>query len=185
MEIIVEGPESFANDSYTQLLERTLVDMGITTSIEKVKMIIRPAEPLFIISIRTRKAGGSRMVSEISTIEEKEGGTFIAINDENFAPRLLSLLWRTFGRERIEQVTRLEIFAKGATAKDIESLKLDPEEELKKKLLDAVWRILPEGLKVRHEVASETSMTITSTERTLTPEQIALGVATEKEMEAP
>ncbi|MGD0817326.1 MAG: methanogenesis marker 17 protein [Methanomassiliicoccales archaeon] len=184
MEITVEGPESFANGSYTQLLERTLVDMGITTSIEKVKMIIRPADPLFIISIRTRKAGGSRMVSEISTIEEKEGGTFIAINDENYAPRLLSLLWRTFGRERIEQITRLEIFAKGTTAKEIESLRLDPEEELKKKLLDVIWRLLPEGFKVRHEVASEMCMTITATERTLTPEQIALGVATQKEMEA-
>jgi len=55
------------------------------------------------------------MVSEIATIEEKEGGTFLSINDENFAPRLLSLLWRTFGRERIEQITRLEIFAKGTT----------------------------------------------------------------------
>jgi hypothetical protein len=32
-------------------------------------------------------------------------------------------------------------------------------------------------------VASETAMTITATERTLTPEQIALGVATQKEME--
>ena len=184
MEIIVEGPESFANDSYTQLLERTLVDMGITTSIDKVKLIIRPAEPLFIVSIRTRKAGGSRLVSEISTIEEKEGGTFISINDENYAPRLISLLWRTFGRERVEQITRLEILAKGTTAKEIETLRLDPEEELKKKLLDAVWRLLPEGFKVRHEVASETAMTITATERTLTPEQIALGLATQKEMEA-
>ncbi len=184
MEIIVEGPESFADDSYTQLLERTLVDMGITTSIDKVKLIIRPAEPLFIVSIRTRKAGGSRLVSEISTIEEKEGGTFISINDENYAPRLISLLWRTFGRERVEQITRLEILAKGTTAKEIETLRLDPEEELKKKLLDAVWRLLPEGFKVRHEVASETAMTITATERTLTPEQIALGLATQKEMEA-
>jgi len=184
MEIIVEGPESFANDSYRQLLERTLVDMGITTSIDKVKLIIRPAEPLFIVSIRTRKAGGSRLVSEISTIEEKEGGTFISINDENYAPRLISLLWRTFGRERVEQITRLEILAKGTTAKEIETLRLDPEEELKKKLLDAVWRLLPEGFKVRHEVASETAMTITATERTLTPEQIALGMATQKEMEA-
>jgi putative methanogenesis marker protein 17 len=184
MEIIVEGPESFANDSYTQLLERTLVDMGITTSIDKVKLIIKPAEPLFIVSIRTRKAGGSRLVSEISTIEEKEGGTFISINDENYAPRLISLLWRTFGRERVEQITRLEILAKGTTAKEIETLRLDPEEELKKKLLDAVWRLLPEGFKVRHEVASETAITITATERTLTPEQIALGMATQKEMEA-
>ena len=184
MEIIAEGPESFANDSYTQLLERTLVDMGITTSIERVRMIIRPAEPLFIISIRTRNAGGSRMVSEIATIEEKEGGAFLTINDENYAPRLLSLLWRTFGRDRIEQITRLEIFAKGATGRDIESLKLDPEEELKKKLLDAVWRLLPEGFKVRHEVMTEVAMTITATERTLTPEQIALGVQTHREMEA-
>jgi len=184
MEIIVEGPESFANDSYTQLLERTLVDMGITTSIDKVKLIIKPAEPLFIVSIRTRKAGGSRLVSEISTIEEKEGGTFISINDENYAPRLISLLWRTFGRERVEQITRLEILAKGTTAKEVETLRLDPEEELKKKLLDAVWRLLPEGFKVRHEVVSETAMTITATERTLTPEQIALGMATQKEMEA-
>ncbi len=184
MEIIVEGPESYANDSYKLLLERTLVDMGITTSIEKVKLIIRPSEPLFIISIRMRKAGGSRMVSDIATIEEKEGGTFLTINDENYAPRLLSLLWRHFGRERIEQITRMEIFTKGSTASEIESLKLDPEEELKKKLLDAIWRLLPEGFKVRHEVASENSMTITATERTLTAEQIALGMATQNEMEA-
>jgi hypothetical protein len=71
------------------------------------------------------------MVSDIATIEEKDGGTFLTIVDENFAPRLLSMLWRTFGRERIEQVTRLEIFAKGTAVTDIESLKLDPEEELK------------------------------------------------------
>jgi putative methanogenesis marker protein 17 len=180
----VEGPESFANESYSLLLERTLVDMGITTSIENVKMIIRPAEPLFIISVRMRKAGGSRTVAEIATIEEREGGTFLSINDENYAPRLLSMLWRTFGRERIEQLTRLEIFAKGTTAKELETLRLDPEEELKKKILDVVWRLLPEGFKVRHEVASELCMTITATERTLTPEQIALGMATQKEMEA-
>jgi putative methanogenesis marker protein 17 len=183
MEIIAEGPESFANASYTELLERTLVDMGITTSIEKVKMIIHPSEPLFIISIRVRKAGGSRLVNDIAVIEEKDGGTFITIVDENYAPRLLSMLWRTFGRERIEQITRLEILAKGTAPAEIETLKLDPEEEMKKKLLDAVWRLLPEGFKVRHEVASETTMTITATERTLTPEQIALGVATHKEME--
>ena len=55
---------------------------------------------------------------------------------------------------------------------------------MKKKLLDAVWRLLPEGFKVRHEVMSEVTMTITATERTLTPEQIALGVQTHREMEA-
>jgi len=74
MEVIAEGPESFANDSYSLLLERTLVDMGITTSIEKVKMIIRPSEPLFIISIRTRKAGGSAWSPRSPPSRRRKGG---------------------------------------------------------------------------------------------------------------
>ncbi len=74
MEIIAEGPESFANDSYTLLLERTLVDMGITTSIEKVQVDhpIRPSRSSSYPSA-PGKAGGSRMVSEISH-HRGEGG---------------------------------------------------------------------------------------------------------------
>ncbi len=30
----------------------------------------------------------------------------LSITDETFAPRVLALLWKTFGRERVEQLTR-------------------------------------------------------------------------------
>ncbi|HOE53328.1 MAG TPA: methanogenesis marker 17 protein [Methanomassiliicoccales archaeon] len=169
----LEGTERYALESYQWLLERILIDMGITTMVERVRLIIRPDQTLFIISMRIKQAGSKRPVSDIADMEAQEGGTFITIKDESYAPRLLASLWRMYGRERVQQLTRLEIFVDGVPVEELSDLKLDPEEEVRSQLLDAMWRLLPEGLKVRNEYYNDNVMTIVATEHGMTVDFLA------------
>ncbi len=184
MEIIVEGPDDWGNEAYESLLNRVLVDLGVTTSVERVKMIIEPEGPLFLISLVTRKAAGTRNLTEVARLEEKSNGTRITITNESYAPRILSALWRVYGRDRIDQLTRLEIMAQGLFQEDLKGLKLDPGEELREKVLDALWRVLPEGFKVRYRLVDEEVLTIASTEHSMKDEWKKLAREVHEEMEA-
>jgi putative methanogenesis marker protein 17 len=184
MKVEVEGTEKYGTDSYVELFNGILLDVGLTRMVEAVKFVIRPSDPLFLISIRTRKAVGLVTVSEIADVTDTEGGTMVTIRDETYAPTLISLLWRKYGRERIEQLTRLELFCKGIPEKEISELGLDPGEELKSKVLDTVWRLLPEGFKIRHNISSENVMTVVATEHEMKAEWLKLAERVHADMGA-
>jgi len=173
VEFELEGTEQYALESYQWMLERILMEMGISTMVERVRFVIRPDQTLFIISMRIKQSGSKRPVYDIAEMESQEGGTFITIKDESYAPRLLSSLWKLYGRERVQQLTRLEIFVEGVPVEDLSDMKLDPEEEVRSQLLDAMWRLLPEGLKVRNEYYNDNVMTIVATEHGMTVDFIA------------
>ena len=147
-------------------------------------MVIEPEKPLFLISIRTRQARTAVKVSEIASLEDRDRNAYINITEESYAPALLALLWKRFGRERIEQLTRLEILCHGIPMADVEGLELDPGQELKKELLDAVWRLMPEGFKVHHNILTETVMTVVATEHEMKQEFIAAAEKMHQDMEA-
>lgn len=184
MNIQVEGTDDYGNSVYGELFERILIDLGLSNRVEQARMIIRPEAPLFLISVRTRKARTIVSVSEIASIEDKDAGTFLTITNESYAPTLLALLWKRFGRERIEQLSRLEVLCKGVPRAEIEVLTLDPGQELKKEVIDAVWRLLPEGFKVRHNILSDMVLTIVATEHTMQKEFIELAQKVHGETEA-
>lgn len=170
MEVIIEGRDEWGDSSYEALFRRILLDLGITRSIDAVRMIIRIDLPLFLISLKTRQVSGERRLQEIAELEKRPRGTRITITDESYAPRVLSLLWRVYGRERIEQVSRLEIMALGVEDEELSDLVINPEEELRTKVLDAVWRLLPEGFKVRYNLTSGGVITIATTEHEMRDE---------------
>jgi putative methanogenesis marker protein 17 len=184
MNITVEGSEEYGNSIYGELFDRILIDLGLANRIEDVKMIIEPEKPLFLISVRMRQARTAVKVSDICSITPREGNTYMVINNESYAPALLALLWKQFGRDRIEQLTRLEVLTHGIPPEKLQDLTLDPGEELKKEVLDAIWRLLPEGFKTRHNLYSEKVMTIASTEHDMKPEFVKLAESVHQEMVA-
>ncbi len=183
MELKVEGTEEFANESYATLFERILVDVGLQTAIDRVHMIIRPEDPIFIISIKARKTSALTPVKEVAVVEAKDGNAILGITDEHFAPRLLALLWRTYGRERVTQLNRSEIIINGA-GEEVAELTLDPEEELRQRLLDIVWRLLPEGLKIRHDIVTGDILTVAATEHGMNKDFVGMAEKLHHEMEA-
>lgn len=170
MEIIAEGTDKEGAESYAHIFEHILLEMGITTVLDKVYMLVRPSDPLFVISVKMRKASGAKPVNEIAELEDKEGGVMINITDENYAPRLLALLWKTFGRERVEQLTRYEVYVTGVNRTVFWDMSIDPEEELRAQVLDAIWKLVPEGLKIRHTYSSPDVLTIANTEHGFQPD---------------
>jgi len=184
MNIKVEGTEQYGNEVYAKLFERILIDLGLTNRVEAARMIIKPEAPLFLVSIRTRQARSTVKIKEItSTLEQRGSDSYMVIAEESYAPALLAMLWKRYGRERIEQITRLELLVKGIKVAELEGLELNPGHELKKDMLDAVWRLLPEGFKVRHNLFSDTVLTIAATEHVMEPEWIVLAEKVHHEME--
>lgn len=175
MNIQVEGSEEFGNEVYVELFERILIDLGLTNRVEGAKLLIYPEKHLFIVSVRMRQARTSVKLDEVADVTDRDGNAYLVIRNESYAPPLLALLWKQFGRERIEQLSRLEILAHGIPPKTIQNLQISPGEELRKEVLDAIWRLLPEGFKVRHNLFDDNVMTIISTEHTMEEESVRMG----------
>lgn len=182
MNIQVEGSEEYGNEVYVELFERILIDLGLTNRVEGAKLLIYPEKHLFIVTVRMRQARTAVKVNEVADVSDREGNAFLVIRNESYAPALLALLWKQFGRERIEQLSRLEILAHGVTTERIEGLQISPGEELRKEVLDAIWRLLPEGFKVRHNLFDENVMTIVSTEHTMDDEFLQMGEEAHEQM---
>ena len=184
MRVIVEGQEDWGNQSYDELFRRILLDLGITRMVDEVHMIIEPENSFFLISLRVRASTGAKSVTEVAKVEQKSEGTMLTITNEVFAPRLLAMLWRDYGRQRVDQLSRYELMVRGVKAEELAELMLDPGEELKQKILDAVWRLLPEGLKVRHNIYTEGVLTIAATEHNMTQDWKDLAEKIHAEMES-
>ena len=182
MNIQVEGSEEYGNAVYVELFERILVDLGLTNRVEGARLLIYPEKHLFIVSVRMRQARTSVKVDEVVDVSDRDGNAFLVIRNESYAPALLALLWKQYGRERIEQLSRLEILAHGIKPNKIESLQISPGEELRKEVLDAIWRLLPEGFKVRHNLFGDDVMTIISTEHTMEDEFLRMGAKAHERM---
>ena len=74
--------------------------------------------------------------------------TFIRIKDEKYLPELLKKLWEIEGRNKIHQPSRFEVIIDDPQVKLEGMVVHDPEEDLKKKVYDAIFRIIPEGFRV-------------------------------------
>lgn len=164
--------ESFAYQNFDAIFKQTLQDLGVNRSVEHYRIIANAGAPFFIISIKFGRARSAIKVPDMAQLNDHTGGTAITIIDENWAPALLTKLWQNYGRDRVEQLTRHEILVHGATMEEVERMELDPGEELRVKLLDAVWRVFPEGFTVRYDIVDDKAMTIIGTEHDMKEEWI-------------
>ena len=86
------------------------------------------------------------------------------IDNENYLPNILKLLWRQFSRDEIYQPNRYQLEIKG----DYTALKSevvdDPHSNLQRRIYDAVFRILPEGFKIIKDLSTEDIVTVVATD---------------------
>ncbi len=159
MEIKVEGGDDFASASYTNVCNNVFRDVGLRSNIDRVYMYCNAAEHVFIISIKIGRAPSSVKVWDITLRE----GNKLRITKEEYAPKLLALLWDKYG-ERVQQEGRLIIrfeLEEEEVAKLNELVVYDPREDLTVRMLDGIDRILPEGARVRYPIPSAPGQGIT------------------------
>lgn len=177
-----EEDESFAYQNFDTIFRQILQELGVSRSVEAFRIMADPDEPYFLIAMKLGRARSAVRVLDMAQLDSHADGTSITITDEGWAPALLTKLWQRYGRDRVEQLTRFELLVRGATVEELSDLELDPGEELKTKLLDAVWRLFPEGFKVRYELADDKAMTIIGTEHDMKEKWIELARRVQQEM---
>ncbi|RJS74080.1 methanogenesis marker 17 protein [Methanophagales archaeon] len=171
MEIKVEGGGEFANASYTSVCNDVFRDVGLRSNIERVYMYCNAAEHVFIISIKIGRVPSPVKVWDVTLRE----GDKLRITKEEYAPKLLALLWDRYG-ERVQQESRLIIrfeLEEEEVAKLNELVVYDPKEDLTVRMLDGIDRILPEGARVRYPIPfaeGQEGMTIIASENPISDE---------------
>ncbi|CDG65383.1 MAG: hypothetical protein PWQ15_326 [Methanobacterium sp.] len=146
----VECYDESGSEVYDMILRHILQEVQIGRAINDVQIYVDPREPVFIIVVKYEKAAPPVVLEDFAEYkydpEANEG--FIKIKDENYLPELLKKLWELEGRNKIHQPSRFEVVIDDPQTK-LEGLVVhNPEEDLKKKIYDALFRIIPEGFRV-------------------------------------
>ncbi|MCC7551684.1 MAG: methanogenesis marker 17 protein [Methanobacterium sp.] len=146
----VECYDENGREVYDMILRQILQDIQIVRAVNDVRIYIDPREPVFIIALQYMKTAPPVVLEDFAEYEydAEANETFIRIKDENYLPELLKKLWEVEGRNKIHQPSRYEVIIDDPQVK-LEGLVVhDPEEDLKKKIYDALFRIIPEGFRV-------------------------------------
>lgn len=148
--MIVESYDKNGAKVYEMVIRQTLQDLQLSRAIRDMKVFTDPREPVFIIVIQYEKAAPPITINDFTEYEYKkeEHKLYMRVKDETYLPELLKKLWEIEGRENIQQPSRDEIIISNPKAK-LEGIPIhDPMEDLKKKVYDAIFRIIPEGFRV-------------------------------------
>lgn len=148
--MIVESYDKSGAEVYEMVIRQILQDLQLSRAIRDIKVFTDPREPVFIIVIKYEKAASPVTIDDFTEYEynKEENNIFIRVKDETYLPELLEKLWEMEGREKIQQPSRYEIIINNPKA-NLKGIAIhDPAEDLKKKIYDAIFRIIPEGFKV-------------------------------------
>ncbi|MFA6709774.1 MAG: methanogenesis marker 17 protein [Candidatus Methanomethylophilaceae archaeon] len=170
MEIEVTGTDEYGNEAYRTLLDTIMNDVGKAQIIEKVKLVLEPEIPMFIFSLKLVNEPGIKTIADAADFRSEGSELHMSISDERYAPQILSLLWKRYGRANVDQQTRFDILVHGGDEKEVSEMVVDTGEETKKEVIGALWRVLPEGIKARHNISEGSVITILATEEIVKPE---------------
>jgi putative methanogenesis marker protein 17 len=148
--IVVDCPDSMGKELYELITRRTLEDLALAGSVELVHILIRTEVPLFIIKIKYREFVGRNSLGELSRIIERPNGVRIILESEVDLGDTLKSLWNIFGRDKVEQIGRMEVNVLGVKSEEIKQIKIRGKTlDISVKINELAARIIPEGFRAR------------------------------------
>lgn len=182
MQVDVVGPDEYGNAAYGKLFENIVGDIGKTFMIKGSKLVLMPELPFFAFSVILRNAPGNKIVSDAASFRPEGSDLYVTISNERYAPEILTILWKKYGRDRVIQQSRFDILVTNAEEKDIRDLVISSGEEVIQEMLGAFWRALPEGIRVRETFVDGKVITVMAVEEIMTPENLKMAKELHEEM---
>ncbi|MFA5486483.1 MAG: methanogenesis marker 17 protein [Candidatus Methanomethylophilaceae archaeon] len=170
MNIEATGTDPYGCEAYEDLFRVIMSDIGKGILIDEARMMLRPEVPLFIFSVMLKAEPDNKTISDAASLRKEGDDVFITISDERYAPSILSQLWKRYTRARVDQQTRFDIVIEGADMDEVAAIEISSGEETKKEILGAIWRSMPEGIRVRFNQTDGRVLTIMATEEIVRPE---------------
>ncbi len=187
-DLLMEPLEVFTVDSedregaakYREVISDILSDLNLVRAIGRLKVFIDPKAPVFIIVGVFRPGLAKLTLGDVADISSVNEGLLVSVREELYASKALGKLWSRYGRENIVQTDRAAVIVpvQGDFARqmdDVSSIVVyDPQEELKKNVIDALIRITPEGFRVRKHFIDEHMLAFIASEDPIKPEWIEM-----------
>ncbi len=175
MDIEITGGDAYGNDAYAMLFDDIMSDLNKAVLIDKVRLVLEPATPLFVFSIILRTEPTPKTVADVATVRTDVSGVHVTITQERYAPDILRELWARYGRKAVYQQTRFDLDVAGAKEADVNAIVVASGEEDRREIMGALWRTIPEGIKNRKTLISGNVITVVASEEILLPEMIERG----------
>ncbi len=169
----VESNDPDGAKVYDMIIRQIFQDLVLPPSIADMRAYVNPDEVVFIIAIKMRKTSQHITLNEVANVsyDNVEDKTTVLIDDENFLPNILKKLWLEEGRENVHQPSRYVIKLNGN--KDVSSYVVDdPYKNLKRRVYDAIFRIVPEGFKIMKDISRDDIVAIVATDELIKDEWV-------------
>ena len=153
--MLVECYDEKGAEVYEMIIKQIFQDLVLGPAVEDLKAFANPDEAVFILAIKMKKTSGVIKFGDVAnfTYDKNNNVTKIFIENENYLPDLLRVLWRRYSRDELYQPTRYNIDLDG-NQMELEDLVVDdPHSNLQRRIYDAIFRILPEGFKIIKDVS--------------------------------
>jgi len=176
----VESEDQEGARKYREVISDILSDLNLVRAIGRLKVYIDPRAPVFIIVGLFRPGLARLTLGDVADISSVNEGLLVSVREELYASKALGKLWSKYGRENIAQTDRAAAIVpvRGDFARqmdDISSIVVyDPQEELKKNVIDALLRITPEGFRVRKHYIDEHMLAFIASEDPIKPEWLEI-----------
>ncbi len=172
-ETVVTGTDEYGNERYKQLYEELLFDVGKLAAIEKSYLVLKPKEPLFIVSVKMKARPAAKKIGDVASTRSERDTIYVSISDEMYAPGILKALWDTYGRDNVQQLDRFDISVKGAkNSFEVDAIDVESHEHPVQEILGALYRVLPEGIRNRRTFSDSDVVTVVATEEIMKPAYI-------------
>lgn len=172
----VDSTEPVGGQLYRRIASTVITDHNLLKVLERLRIFIDPAIPIFIAVGITRTVPRTITVSDLAGVTFDEQKITLSIADETYLANLLQFLWKEYGKDHVNQPDRftIEIKISGDAAESgIEDLAVaDPSEGLYKDLIYSMQVICPEGFKVKKQNFNNGRFWFVASENTL-PEDVS------------
>lgn len=144
----VECYDEVGAEVYDTLLRHALQELKLARAINAVKVFIDPRDAIFIAVVKLEKASQPIYLKDMASYKYEDDLLKILIDNENYTPDLLRVLWREEGRVNVAQPDRYKIEISNPTIDPENLMVVDPSKELKRIVYDALFRVMPEGFRM-------------------------------------
>ncbi len=164
--MLVECYDERGAEVYEIIIKQIFQDLVLGTSVDDLKAYVNPDDPVFVLAIKMKKTSNAIIFDEVAncSYNKEKDVTTIIIDNENYLPNILKILWRQFSRDEIYQPNRYQLEVNGDHM-DLQSVVVDdPHSNLQRRIYDAVFRILPEGFKIIKDMSTEDIVVVVATD---------------------
>lgn len=184
--MLVESTDKEGAKVYEMIIKQIFQDLQLSPSIKDMRVYVDPTEVVFILAMKMDKTSNFTTLGDVTNIEydKEENKTLIRVKDENYLPNILKKLWLEKGRENVHQPDRFSFVLDGKEDK-LENLIIDdPYENLKKRVYDAAFRIIPEGFRIIRDISQDDIIVIVCTDELIKDEWLDKGLAYVEELKS-